>query len=562
MRTSRRMLKQVRRALAVAFVFSGCINLLMLATPLYTLQVFQSVVPLGSLETLVLLSAIVAAAILTSSLIETAREMVLLRAALWLDHELGAHILENGLKLGVPAHELRADARALEQLRGFMASGALGPLFDVPWIPIFLVALVALDPMLGLVAVGASVLLLLAAIANGVLTARPQAESLKAGERSGHLWRAVVSNGLLVGALGLTRGLSDTWEVANRGHVAATYSLGKRVAVMRAFARAVRIGSQIAVYGVGAWLVVRGDVEPGVLVASAILLARAMAPLEQLVHGVRQARATLVAYRRLKALPPDAVVPSVADAGVDVVGEIALADVSYFYPARRTPALRGVSLKLAPGECLGIVGPNGSGKTTLAAILAGALQPSSGAADLDGIAIAKWQRCDGTPPIGYLPDDPALLEGSVHDNIARFGDASLVSVAQAATRAGVHDTLHTLAQGYDTPVGPGGSGLAMRERRAVALARALHGSPRLVVLDEPELGLDGASLKRLGTVLAEMKAAGVGIVVATQDPRLLSLTDTIVVLNGGQVQTLAPAADVARQVAGRRTTADQHAGLH
>lgn len=556
------MLKEVRRALVVAFVFSGFINLLMLATPLYTLQVFQQVVPLGSLETLLLLTAITAAAILTSASIEMARDTVLSRAALWLDHELGAHILENGLKLGVPPHELRVDARALEQVRGFLQSGAIGPLFDAPWIPIFLVALVALDPALGAVAAAAVALLLLATLGIGIATARVQSESLKAGERSGHLWRTVASNGPLAGALGLTRGLADQWEVSNRGHVAATYSLSKRAGIARAFARAVRIGSQIAVYGVGAWLVVRGEIEPGVLVASAILLARALAPLEQLVHGVRQARASLAAYRRLKSLPADAMVPAVTEAGADVHGDITLSDVTYYYPTRKVPALRGVSLKLAPGECLGIVGSNGAGKSTLAGLLAGALQPTSGAADLDGIAIAKWQRCDGPPPVGYLPDDPLLIEGSVHDNIARFGHASLVSVAQAAVRAGVHETLHSLAQGYDTPVGPGGSGLAMRERRAIALARALHGAPRLVVLDEPELGLDGASLKRLGGVLAEMKAAGVGLVIATQDPRLLSLADTVVVLNGGQVQTLAPAGEVSRQLAARRVAVDPRAGMH
>ena len=503
------MLKQVRRALFAAFIFSGCINLLMLATPLYTLQVFQSVVPLDSIETLVILTLITGGAILACALIEIARDMVLLRAGLWLDHELGQHILENGLKLGVSGHELRQDARALEQFKAFVTSSAITPLFDAPWIPIFLTLLVFLNPIIGGVAAIAALLLIIVTLAKGALTGRLQQESGRANERSEQWWMTVAGNGQLAGALGLAKGSAQQWETFNRAHIAAAYSLGKRTSLVKALSRTIRIGSQIAIYGVGAWLIVRTEMEPGVLVASAILLARALAPLEQLVGTMKAAQAAFAAYRRLKALPADAVVPRVADDGPGARGEIALVDVAFYYPTRKTPALRGVSLNLAPGECLGIVGPNGAGKSTLAALIAGAILPTSGAADLDGIPIAKWQRGDGDPPVGYFPDDPLLIEGSIHENIARFGDASLISVAQAAMRAGVHETLHSLQSGYDTPVGPGGSGLALRERRAVALARAIHGSPRLVVLDEPEIGLDGVSVRRLIKVLEDLKAEGI-----------------------------------------------------
>ncbi len=555
------MLKQVRRALFAAFIFSGCINLLMLATPLYTLQVFQSVVPLDSIETLVILTLITGGAILACALIEIARDMVLLRAGLWLDHELGQHILENGLKLGVSGHELRQDARALEQFKAFVTSSAITPLFDAPWIPIFLTLLVFLNPIIGGVAAIAALLLIIVTLAKGALTGRLQQESGRANERSEQWWMTVAGNGQLAGALGLAKGSAQQWETFNRAHIAAAYSLGKRTSLVKALSRTIRIGSQIAIYGVGAWLIVRTEMEPGVLVASAILLARALAPLEQLVGTMKAAQAAFAAYRRLKALPADAVVPRVADDGPGARGEIALVDVAFYYPTRKTPALRGVSLNLAPGECLGIVGPNGAGKSTLAALIAGAILPTSGAADLDGIPIAKWQRGDGDPPVGYFPDDPLLIEGSIHENIARFGDASLISVAQAAMRAGVHETLHSLQSGYDTPVGPGGSGLALRERRAVALARAIHGSPRLVVLDEPEIGLDGVSVRRLIKVLEDLKAEGIGFAIATQDPRLLALTDKIVVLNNGAVQTQGPSAELARRMNGARQAANGE-GLH
>lgn len=566
MRTSRRMLKQVRRALLVAFLFSGCINVLMLATPLYTLQVFETVVPLGSIETLVILTIITAAAITALALIEMARDTILLRAGLWLDHELGQHIIENGLKLSTPGTELKSDARALEQIKQFLTGGVVTVLFDAPWVPLFLVALALLNPLVGLVAAISAMLLILAAMLHAMVTGRLVAESSKAHERSEKWLTTVSGDSQLSGALGLTRGAARQWETFNRAHIVSAYSLGKRTSLIKAFARTVRIGSQIALYGIGAWLVVRGEMTPGALVASAILLARALAPLEQLVSAVRAARSAQVAYRRLRALPADASVPKVGAGSEAPAGRVTLSDVTFYHEGRKQPALRSVSLSIAPGECLGIVGPNGSGKSALAAILAGAHVPTMGNADLDGIPISKWQRGEGEPPVGYLTDEPCLIEGTVHQNIARFGEASLLAVAKAATRAGVHETLSGLASGYDTEVGVDGSGLSLRERRAVAFARAVYGSPRLIVLDEPELGLDGGSLRRLMTTLDELKRERIALVIATQDPRLLALTDKMVVLADGAVEASGTPRELARRfeshparsMPGQRAAAEMH----
>lgn len=560
------MLKQVRRALLVAFLFSGCINVLMLATPLYTLQVFETVVPLGSIETLVILTIITAAAIIALALIEMARDTILLRAGLWLDHELGQHIIENGLKLSTPGTELKSDARALEQVKQFLTGGVVTVLFDAPWVPLFLVALALLNPLVGLVAAISAMLLILAAMLHAMVTGRLVAESSKAHERSEQWLTTVSGDSQLSGALGLTRGAARQWETFNRAHIVSAYSLGKRTSLIKAFARTVRIGSQIALYGIGAWLVVRGEMTPGALVASAILLARALAPLEQLVSAIRAARSAQVAYRRLRALPADASVPKVGAGSEAPAGRITLSDVTFYHEGRRQPALRSVSLSIAPGECVGIVGPNGSGKSALAAILAGAHVPTMGNADLDGIPISKWQRGEGEPPVGYLTDEPCLIEGTVHQNIARFGEASLLAVAKAATRAGVHETLSGLASGYDTEVGVDGSGLSLRERRAVAFARAVHGSPRLIVLDEPELGLDGGSLRRLMTTLDDLKRERIALVIATQDPRLLALTDKMVVLADGAVEASGTPRELARRfeshparsMPGQRAAAEMH----
>jgi ABC-type protease/lipase transport system fused ATPase/permease subunit len=269
MRTSRRMLKQVRRALFTAFLFSGCINVLMLATPLYTLQVFETVVPLGSIETLVLLSLMAGAAILTLSAIEIARDMILLRASLWLDHELGQYILENGVKLGTSGAELRQDANALERFRGVLASSAVTPLFDAPWVPIFVIALFALHPMIGAASVACIFLLVAAAVLQSVLTGRLELERARAAERTQQWWSTIAGNAQFAGALGLAKGASSQWEIFNRSHISSAYSIGKRSSVIRSLSRQVRLGSQIALYGLGAWLVVKGELAPGALVAAA-----------------------------------------------------------------------------------------------------------------------------------------------------------------------------------------------------------------------------------------------------------------------------------------------------
>lgn len=547
MRTSRRMLKDVRRAGFAAFMFSAFVNVLMLSTPLYTLQVFDTVVPLGSLETLVIITGVAILAIASLALLEIARDTILLRASIWLDHEFGRQMLENGLKLGTPATEFHQNARALEQFQAFLASPAAGIVMDAPFVPIFLTVLFVLNPVIGAVAAVAAGLLLGAALAQMLFTSRLQIESAKAHEKSEKWWRTVASNPHLAGAIGLVSGATAQWELFNRAHIGSAYSLGKRASIIKAAGRSVRIGSQVALYAVGAWLVIKSEVAPGALVASAILLARALAPLEGLVGSMKAIRLAFSAYSRLKALPDDASLPDLASGTQALEGRISLADVTHYHPNRKVPAVRGISFDLEKGMSLGIVGANGSGKSTLAGILAGAYTPSVGSAMLDGVSISKWQRADFAPPIGYLPDDPLLLEGTVHENIARFGPMSMLGVARGAMRAGVHEVIQSLHAGYDTPVGPQGLNLSLRERRAVGFARALAGEPRIVVLDEPELGLDGASIKRLVRDLEALKRGGVSLILATQDPRLLALVDKVAVLAQGTLQSFSGSEEFARK---------------
>lgn len=560
MRTSRRLLRQVRRTLMVAFLFSGFVNILMLATPLYILQVFETVVPTGSLETLVVLTGMVAFALLCLALIEVVRDRILLRAGLWLDHEVGRQLLDNGIKAGQSAADLNDAGRAVERLRSFITSPAILPLFDAPFVPFFVLILFVMHPAMGALAAAAAVVLFFAVITQLVTTSHLNQEATRSYTRAARWWHMIAQREAAVGALGLGPGATQQWERMNRGHVGASYAVGKRTGTLRVFARTIRTGAQTGVYAIGAWLVINGELSAGALVASAILLAKALGPLEQFVGSARAIQTGVEAYRLLKAQPADAVAPRVADDEGVPGRQLNLSDVTFYQPGRKTPAVRSVSFTLPAGQSLGIVGANGSGKSTLAGLIAGAYSPSAGSAELDGIAIVKWQRMyDGAPPIGYIPDEPVLIEGTVHDNIVRFADGSLWSAVRAAQQAGVHDILQALNNGYDTQVGPFGSGLSLREKRAVAFARAVHIAPRILVLDEPEAGLDGASLRALTQTLRSLKENGTTLVVATQDPRILRLVDKVALLNGGSLQAFGASDEMALKSTGTNGAATQSA---
>jgi ABC-type protease/lipase transport system fused ATPase/permease subunit len=338
--------------------------------------------------------------------------------------------------------------------------------------------------------------------------------------------------------------------------IIAAYDLGNRSSIIKAFARFVRLVSQIAVFGAGAFIVVRGEATAGVLIASSIIMGKALAPIEQAVSMLKIVSAAFAAGRRLRTLPPLSPPAGVEHAAGDGApsfpgqGRIVLNDVAFHYPGRQTFAVRGIDLEIAQGQSVGIIGPNGSGKSALAGIIAGALEPKIGQATLDGVPVTRWQRTAERPPIGYLGTDPQLLEGSVHENICGFDEASALTVARAAIKAGVHELISALPEGYETKVGSEGQTLSQRERRAVALARAFYGKRRIVVLDEPELGLDAQGERRLIRHLSDLKKEGVQLVIATQQPRLLALVDKVVVLRKGTVEMFAPTEEVGKRLSG------------
>ncbi len=511
MHTARQLLRQVRRALRAAMALSAGISALMLAVPLFALHMFETVLPAASIELLVILGGMTAAAVAVAIVLHYARELVLLRAALWLDHVLGQWLLENASTRRVSATELRRQSDAVATLRGAIAEGRLWPVFELPVAAVACCIVALIDPMLGVAMaglVGVLGILIGAGSRNG---SSADAEVAGARQRAAGWLDAVARTGAR------TSGTARQWALRNGPHVARAYAFGRRLVLVRSLAWGLSIAGIVAVLGLGAYLVIAGRLAPGALVAAAMLMALAMAPLVRLAGGLDRVIAARRAWATLNAM---AAAPAVVATSS---GRIVFDNAAWTYPGGRTSVLSGITLAIAPGESIGIIGPAGVGKSALAAMIAGAA---------------------GDAETGYVPDTPDLLEGSVRDNIAGFDPRLAANAVRAAERAGVDDVIAALTDGYDTQAGEDGRALPMRARRAVAFARALCGNPKVVVLDEPELGLDEAGVNRLLAVFDRLRADGVSLVIATGEPRLLPMTGRVVLLAAGRITAVLPSEQV------------------
>jgi PrtD family type I secretion system ABC transporter len=385
-------------------------------------------------------------------------------------------------------------------------------------------------------------------VLNERMTRAPLEQALAAGRRSGRFIDAAAGSAETVSALGMQQAVTRRFQALNEaalGEQAAASGLGATFAGLTKFTRQF---IQMAMLGMGAWLVIEQHLSAGVMIACTIILGRALAPVEALVAGWRHLVEVRAAWRRLQQLfaanpPAAAATPLPAPSGA-----LDVERVIYAFPGAERPALRGVSFALAAGESLGVIGPTAAGKSTLARLAVGIWKPISGAVRLDGADVAAWSRDDLGPHIGYVPQAVGLFAGSVAENIARLGAPEGEAVIRAAQRAHAHDMILRLPKGYDTVLGEGGAGLSPGQRQRVALARALYGAPRLVVLDEPNANLDTEGDEALVRTLRGLKEDGVTVLVVAHRPSLLGGVDKLLVLKDGQVELFGPRAEVVARV--------------
>lgn len=525
--------------------FSFVINLLQLTAPLYMLQVYDRVLNSRNEMTLLMLTILVVALFLVMAAIEFVRSRVLVRVGAAMEAKLNDRVFdaafEATLRRGGNARQALTD---LTQLRQFMTGNGPFVLFDAPWFPIYLAVIFLMHPLIGWFSVGAALILVALTAVTEMATQKPLAEANKYANEATNFAHNNLANAEVVEALGMLPALRDRWKKKHVQHLVLQAVASDRAGLISSVTKFVRVTSQSLILGLGAWLAIKNELSPGGMIVGSILMGRALAPIDQLIgnwKGFVQAR---LAYDRLGQLlaafparPPRMSLPAPK-------GEVVVEGVVLTPPGGTVPVLRGVSFAIPTGAIVGVIGPSGSGKSTLARALVGVWTPQAGKVRLDGADVSSWDKAELGRYLGYLPQDIELFDGTIAENIARFGSIEAPLVVAAAQAAGVHEMILRFPQGYDTPIGPGGAVLSGGQRQRVGLARALYGDVRLIVLDEPNSNLDDVGEAALVQALLRLKAQGKTVVVITHRTSVLAAVDRLLVMRDGVVQAYGPRDEV------------------
>jgi PrtD family type I secretion system ABC transporter len=539
-----RALATARRQLFNVALFSSAINVLMLAAPLYMLQIYDRVLASRSVDTLLYLTLVTVGALLLMGLLDLVRSRLLVRVGARFDRDLAGTVFAGVLLGGKSGQPLRD----LDVLRGFFTGPSLLSLLDAPWLPLYLAVVYLLHPWLGHLALAGALVLLILGILNELLTRRILLESGAELAAAGQFAETSARNAAVVHAMGMLPGLAAVWRARHTAGIGYQAQASDRAALIASSAKFVRFALQSGILGVGAYLAIRQVISPGAMIAASIVAARALAPVEGAINGWRGLVQARGAHQRLREL--------VLERGDDPEfmplpaprGSLRFDNVYAVAPGGEKPVVAGATFRLEAGESLGITGPSAAGKSSLARLMVGVWRPSSGHVRLDGADVGRWDRQLLGPHIGYLPQEIELFPGSISANIARFGNVDPAAVVEAAKLAGAHEIILKLPHGYDTPIGPGGQNLSGGQRQRVALARAFYGEPALVVLDEPTSNLDTEGEAAVRQALSSLRERGRTVVIIAHRPAVVGEVDKILVIRKGVVTHFGPTAEVLPQI--------------
>lgn len=558
-----RVVQGCRKAFIAVGLFSLAINLLMLTVPIYMMQMYDRVIASGNVDTLLVLTVIAIAGILAMSLVEMMRSRIMVRLGAWVDRTLSGPVLSGGMNDSLRAGGLTGASglRELNTLRGFLTGAGVFPLLDAPWVPIFVAIIFMIHPTLGWLAVAGAVIVFLFALANDYRTRQPLKQANGAAAKALYRADALVRNADVAAAMGMEPQLVKRWRDSNEEGLTLQAVASDRAGAISAMAKFVRLALQIGMLGVGAYFVTQGQLTGGGMIAASIILSRAMAPIEQSINAWRGAVGAKSAYDSIKQLLQRTPATGDAMSLPRPSGQISVEGVGFVPPGAAEPVLRGVSMEIKPGECVGLIGASASGKTTLVRVLVGSWRPTAGHARMDGADVFIWEAADRGRYIGYLPQDVELFDGPVRENIARMSDPEPDGVIAAAQMAGVHDLIMRLPNGYETVIGDGGARLSGGQRQRIALARAVYGDPALVVLDEPNSNLDTEGERALMDAMKQLKEKGVTTIVVAHRPTVLANVDRLVVLHQGRVEMEGPRDEILSKVAPGSLDAVRRAAL-
>lgn len=529
-------LKDVKSYFIYAAGFSAAVNTLMLVPVIYMLQVYDRVMSSGSISTLAMLTLLMIALLCAMGGFEWVRSMILISASNRIELNLRKRVSEAAFKLALLNGNRGDSSQALSDLtslRQFLTGNGLFAFFDAPWFPIYVGIMFMFHPWFGVSAILAGIVMVALALANEKATSERLRDANTFGAKASNQLTGSLRNSEVIAAMGMAENIRARQENYSNQVLLLQTEASRNAGILTNLAKSFRMIVQSLLLGLGALLALRQEISPGMVIAGSLLLGRALAPIDMLVgtwKGFSVARAQYDRLGRLLAQVPANPINMSLPAPV---GKLTAEQVVVVPPGAQVPAVRGVSLDIAAGEALGIVGPSASGKSTLARALLGIWPAHSGKVRLDGADIANWDRNEIGPYIGYLPQDIELFDGSISENISRFGELDPDKIVAAATLAGVHDLILHLPQGYDTIIGATGGALSGGQRQRIGLARAVYDEPRFLVLDEPNSNLDDQGERELVEAILRIKAKGCTIVVISHRTMILQAVDKILVMKEG-----------------------------
>ncbi|GHA51988.1 transporter HasD [Photobacterium aphoticum] len=529
-------IKDCKRDIFFVALFSLAINFLVLSLPIYSLQLFDRVLGSGSLDTLVALFVIVVGLLTAQAVIEHVRTLLLQRSGLKLDVALNAKLLADSIRHSSQKNRIEKQGlQDLTELRQLLVTPSTSAIFDLPWVPLFLLILFLLHPYIWLVACIGSALFCVLAVAM-LYTAKDKTEAVKVqSNKTSMELNDFLRNAPTLSAMGMADSIGRLWSQRNTQLLNMQWALNAKTGQLLAVSRYFRALLQAVILTVGVVLVLQNALGAGAIIASSIIMARVLSPFEQAVTGWKTWLSAYRAYQRLKAYPVQQM-PDNKTTLPAPKGELLLHNVGLRFQHRNEPVLQNISFKLGAGNALAIMGNSGSGKSTLAALIMGIHKPTMGSIKIDGAAIELWPEAQFGQSIGYLPQEVGLLAGTVGENICRFSGAEAKDIVHAARLACIHELIISLPQGYDTYLGEGGIQLSGGQKQRIGLARAIFSNPSVLVLDEPNSNLDPEGEVALAIVLQYCKEHAITVIMISHRPGFLRQMDWVIVLKDGKIE--------------------------
>jgi len=547
-------LKDMKSYFILAGIFSAAINILMLVPVIYMLQVYDRVMSSGSLATLTSLTILMTALLMSMGGFEWVRSRILISASNRLEKNLRKRVSEAAFKNTLMSGGRGGGAQPLSDLsslRQFLTGNGLFAFFDAPWFPIYVAVMFMFHSWFGVAAIISGIIMVVLTYTNEVMTSKKLQEANALANRVSAQLGGSLRNAEVIAAMGMADDIRDRQESNSDQVLILQTEASSKAAIVSNISKSFRMIMQSLLLGMGALLALQGQISPGMVIAGSLLLGRALAPIDLLVGTWKSFSVARAQYARLGELLNTIPAEKETMSLPAPLGNLSAEQVVVVPPGSKVAAVKGVNLLLEAGEVLGVVGPSASGKSSLARALLGIWPAYSGNVRLDGADIAAWDRTELGPHIGYLPQDIELFDGTISENISRFGELSPEKIVAAAQLSGVHEMILQLPQGYDTVIGGAGGVLSGGQRQRIGLARAVYGNPKLMVLDEPNSNLDDQGEKELVEAINRFKEMGCTVIVITHRTMVLQSVDKILIMKDGVSAAFGPRDQVLASLMGQ-----------